>query len=216
MKKLILTSFLFLLTFYIFSQCNPSIPSNAVVISSTQTIGFGSAQLWVCPNDSLTTNGGSEYIYLESGAYVLTNGGSNFVWVPQGAKVNTPSGGNTIYYVDPADLVYTGSATLIQCSSINYDYSNAPSNGCQMTTGVIELKNSFDIQIFPNPSNGVITISSSEILKEVEIVDVLGNSVFKKTMNSKLETLNILQPKGIYFIKLNSEKEIFTKKIIIH
>jgi hypothetical protein len=204
MKKLLLLSTLILSFSLVHSQCSPAIPNTAYVVSSTQSIGFGGADIWVCPGDSLTTNGGSEYIYLESTAYVLTNGGSNFVWVPQGAKVNTPSGGNTIYYVDPADLVFTGGATLIQCTSINYDYSNAPTNGCQMTTGIKNSKMPVEITIYPNPSQGkfILSVPGME-LSSIEVLNSVGARVFSSdnfTENACIDLSGM--PKGIYLIHI--------------
>ena len=119
----------------LYSQCNPAIPSNAIVISSTQTIGFGGAQLWICSGDSLTTNGGSQTVFLETAAYVAGGGGSNTIYCPAGAKVNMSSGSNIIYYVNPGDILSAGGGpTLNLCTGISYDYTNAPAVGCPKTT----------------------------------------------------------------------------------
>jgi hypothetical protein len=118
---------------YCSSQCNPTIPSNAVVINYTQMVGSGGGSYWVCSGDTINSGGGSQFIYLEPGAWSIGGGGSETIWVPPGAFVNRPgTGSNTIYYVCPASLIGPGnSPTLIQCTSIHYDYSVAPANGCQ-------------------------------------------------------------------------------------
>ena len=101
--------------------------------------------------------------------------------------------------------------------SIIGHYETGFAASCTWTNvGISEYNFEDLISIFPNHSKGIFTISSSEDLKEIEIVDILGNSVFKRTINSKLETLNFFQPKGIYFVKVKDEKGNFVvKKILI-
>ncbi len=78
-----------------------------------------------------------------------------------------------------------------------------------LTTGVHEktIKNS--VQIYPNPSKNMITISNANMIDAVIIIDVLGNEISTTTNNRKVDieiNLSNLLP-GIYFAKLINNKE---------
>ena len=75
-----------------------------------------------------------------------------------------------------------------------------------------------DIDIFPNPSNDIITIRNnvSEAYK-AEIFDILGNRI--KTLN--IQTLDYKLDvryfeTGIYLIRFNIKGSVFTKKIVVY
>ncbi len=88
-------------------------------------------------------------------------------------------------------------------------------------TGVNELLNSEQITIYPNPSNGNLIIES-KILKDVvelQITDGMGREIRNEKLifkNAKAE-MNIsgLQ-KGIYFLRITTEKGTVSKKFIIN
>lgn len=78
-------------------------------------------------------------------------------------------------------------------------------------------ENSFTI--YPNPNNGNFTISLKEnATQEVNMIlyDVLGKELQQQKLNNSETVIktNSLS-KGIYFAKIVSEKESFTKKIIV-
>ncbi|OFY83120.1 MAG: hypothetical protein A3F72_11705 [Bacteroidetes bacterium RIFCSPLOWO2_12_FULL_35_15] len=78
------------------------------------------------------------------------------------------------------------------------------------TVGVDEykLKNT---TIFPNPSNGDITVNTDRTgTSTLSIYDVLGNKVFSKTLSQQSENLSLNLPSGIYFsvIEKNGKNEI--------
>ncbi len=65
--------------------------------------------------------------------------------------------------------------------------------------------------IFPNPSNGVVTISLpiSITKSQVEIINVLGEIVFISTINNNQSTIDLsIQTPGIYFYKIINERAI--------
>jgi hypothetical protein len=72
------------------------------------------------------------------------------------------------------------------------------------------------ISIYPNPSNGILTINS-EINVDVTIIDITGKVVFTKNNVSNNESINLsgLQ-KGVYLAKLSAEGVDQTKKIILN
>lgn len=68
------------------------------------------------------------------------------------------------------------------------------------------------IEYYPNPIKNEINISATFIIKEVEIINAIGQIVFKKlydTYNEKIKIENL--PRGIYFIKVNNQ---YSQKVI--
>ena len=90
---------------------------------------------------------------------------------------------------------------------------------CSQTLSINDLdflnKN---INIYPNPSEGVFTIKMKNILDfHYEIFDISGKLITNKidvTVNSFEINLS-KYAKGIYFLKLQSNKGVITKKLII-
>tara|TARA_Y100000589_G_scaffold289604_1_gene291807 strand:+ start:2186 stop:3754 length:1569 start_codon:yes stop_codon:yes gene_type:complete len=71
------------------------------------------------------------------------------------------------------------------------------------------------ITAYPNPSEGLITISSLTPIKEINVYDAKGTKVFTKKTN--LETINIdlnHLSSGLYFLKSQHQKNI--KNVIIN
>jgi PKD repeat protein len=81
-----------------------------------------------------------------------------------------------------------------------------------------------NITIYPNPTKGQLIIENGELkIENVEIFDMMGRKVQSLTFNVqssefsnfKPETLNISNlPAGMYFIRIQTEKETITKKVI--
>ena len=78
----------------------------------------------------------------------------------------------------------------------------------------------FDFEIFPNPSDGNVSINIvSGFLHaySVEVINATGKLIYKiENFNEKtIKINNIRFPAGIYFIRLNNGENIRTKKLII-
>jgi endonuclease/exonuclease/phosphatase family metal-dependent hydrolase len=82
------------------------------------------------------------------------------------------------------------------------------------------LKNSsLEIKAYPNPSNGFITLVSSENAStQIMISDLAGREIFNKTINLTANDQNRLDltafSNGVYFIKVDSQNRTQTIKII--
>lgn len=116
-----------------YAQCTPSVPSNAIVVNSTQTINGGFDPIWVCSDDTLHSDGGFHNIFLEPNAVMTTSGGIDTIYVKAGAKFSMNGGIHVIYFINTADIAINGGIpTLNNCSSIAFNYTNAPTNGCEL------------------------------------------------------------------------------------
>lgn len=84
------------------------------------------------------------------------------------------------------------------------------------STSISEINSSNLYLISPNPSNGIITINSSQNqLLQIEVFSILGEIVMnQKTESNKPIALNVL-PKGFYYLRITSEKNISVIKNII-
>ncbi len=97
-------------------------------------------------------------------------------------------------------------------------------SGCNIVSStedfsVVNLStNSFSystINIYPNPTTGIVNISSTEnsIIDKIEIVDVLGKTVATKTGNTSQVDISHLS-NGMYVFKIYSGENVSIKKII--
>jgi len=73
---------------------------------------------------------------------------------------------------------------------------------------------SSDISIFPNPTNGNMTVSSDQAISLIEIYDAVGRMVGSKT-NANIINLSGL-PNGTYTMKIVTHESQCIKKIIKH
>ncbi|WP_438988714.1 T9SS type A sorting domain-containing protein [Polaribacter sp.] len=74
-----------------------------------------------------------------------------------------------------------------------------------------------NITVFPNPSNGTFFIIGLNNNDKVTILDSKGNIVKNITYKSTIEPINLTRlSKGLYFILINQNQSIITKKIIIN
>jgi len=71
-----------------------------------------------------------------------------------------------------------------------------------------------DFEMYPNPSNGEINLSSNSIF-DVTIYSINGEVVYSKAnVNSKV-VLNLEVTPGVYFVKVTEENSTLTKKLIM-
>ncbi len=74
-----------------------------------------------------------------------------------------------------------------------------------------------NVEVFPNPSYGVITVSFDENFKYIEVYNILGSLIHSEKTNSPNEVeLNLSHLRsGIYHLVLTSEDLVLNQKIII-
>jgi len=141
--------------------------------------------------------------------------------------LNVKNGNNTIL----ADFYATNntSLTCIEVDAVTWSASNWTNidaqtsfstncnNFCSMITGISE-NTLLNLSIYPNPTNGVIHIDLGETQKKVtfSLINNLGQIILSETHHTtNYIQLNTSAPKGVYFLKIEKEKEFIFKKIII-
>jgi len=78
---------------------------------------------------------------------------------------------------------------------------------------VIEAEN-VEVKIYPNPAKDKLIIDTNELtIKKLEILNLLGKKINSQWFNDK--SINVLAlPQGLYFLKLETDKGIITKKFV--
>lgn len=98
------------------------------------------------------------------------------------------------------------------------DFSSTLSNIASSDgLGIAEINNNDNIQVFPNPGNGLFTITLKGNVNnaEMEVVNSLGQIVYSDILNGNTKTIDVSDiSKGIYFIEVNSGDSIIRKKFI--
>lgn len=76
--------------------------------------------------------------------------------------------------------------------------------------------NTKNIRIYPNPSNGSITIAADEPLQgKVEILNAMGKQVLSVSINGLVNQLDLPLSTGLYFLQIRTHTFLMTRKIII-
>ncbi len=81
--------------------------------------------------------------------------------------------------------------------------------------GITEKGNLY-FRISPNPANDRVKIQAESILKNISIYNLSGQKIYQRALNGKTTELNVdfLNP-GMYLIRLETESDILTDKLII-
>lgn len=95
-----------------------------------------------------------------------------------------------------------------------------PGDACSVATSVVEVpKENGDLNVFPNPvSDSIIQLVYDNSLKQGSdwsIVSMTGKVILRGTIESRRQTIDLYKlSKGIYIVRVNSGKTIYTRKII--
>lgn len=92
-------------------------------------------------------------------------------------------------------------------------------------TGMTENNTELDFSVFPNPSNGIISLSLSPFINahgklsegDVIVCNVLGEKIYLATIHKPQAEIDLSnQPSGIYFLQIKTEQGVVSKKININ
>ena len=81
--------------------------------------------------------------------------------------------------------------------------------------GINELTNT--ISLYPNPANDVVNIVSSNDIKTIEVLDYVGQMIYKNNaVDLKVTQLNVASfSAGVYFVKITTSNGIKTSKLTV-
>ncbi|MEJ8801211.1 T9SS type A sorting domain-containing protein [Pontibacter sp. H249] len=80
-----------------------------------------------------------------------------------------------------------------------------------------------ELAIYPNPSNGVFTISISNLSAkkaELRIINVIGNEIYRETLTSGqgqfTKTIDLTgKAKGLYYVKLETDTYSSVRRVVV-
>ena len=89
-----------------------------------------------------------------------------------------------------------------------------PNSGAQGFYNILGLNENSNPQLtlYPNPSNGTLFIEGLERNETIEIVDILGKTVYQNTISEEKLELNLKLNTGFYFVKHIGYKSPFIIK----
>ena len=194
---------------YLFMNCNAL--SSIVIPNSVTNIGKGtfagcdSLSEIIIP--SFVTSIGDE-------AFVGCNGLNtiycNAINPPSLVSANTfPS--ETLNIFVPCDCLsaYTNAEYWSELTNILHEHPDCP--GSWVAENGIE-----DILIYPNPVSNILSITSSETISEIEIVNVIGQVVYRENVNGNNAICDVENLKrGVYVVKIRTERtDVSQRKFI--
>ena len=154
------------------------------------------------------------YIFASYKGGLLATSDNGTTWIAGGNQFNLPS------YTNVSRVTFVTTRVFVTTDN-NCLYSNALSE-LPVVAGVNDINNALNaaITISPNPSKGNFNIQLKDIQTEVKNIAIYDNMgrLMQTISNVKgLETINVTAPysAGIYFVRLNTEKGIAVKKVVI-
>lgn len=169
-------------------------------------VGLATKQITVDPLPTLSVAPMSQTICVTEVATIQVNGANTYTWNPSNSNAST--------------------FTLSPSSSLQFTISGTGTNNCvanataqvivSLCSGLNEIQNADEmISLNPNPTKDHVIVSSTGIINSLEILDISGKCLKHyevKTTNTRIE-LNDLNA-GIYFIRIKSNHQLITKKMI--
>lgn len=162
-----------------------------------------------------TTMGNSdEPVFEHCSSLVTLNIGENVVIIPENAFKSCTSFTSIVSAANNPPAIYTSSfdsslspmtPVTVPCGSVaDYERYWPYFRNIQDDCSYIEDSEFENLQIFPNPTNNILNISSSETISEIEIVNTLGQVVKRIEVNSDNAVCNVEELKaGIYIVRIH-------------
>ena len=180
-------------------------PSNAVLYDIVGKIGEDPGVSW--------TTGAPSYTPTDGGAYITKD--MSLIRKETVLKGVT----NPIITVFNALAEYDSIVAPFKdgTGTIIGDWSTLGVHTCNCVSAGINEVQAKTISIFPNPTSKSFIINNIENIISIDIVNALGQNVFKFENNSKtFVKIDLSSNNGIYFVKmLDNSGKIITKKVIV-
>ena len=95
-------------------------------------------------------------------------------------------------------------------------FSTKSINFCVEGTSESQIETATEMSIFPNPTNGMLNVTSNEEIDSIEIFNSVGTTVVSSKVagnNSAIDMSNL--PNGMYFVRVSTSNGIETVKVVL-
>jgi hypothetical protein len=215
-----------------------------ITVGETQSFGAGDRDVYLVKTDANGTlawsktfggtswDAGRSVQQTADGGYIIAgfsasfNAGDFDIYLIK-TDANGNSGcneGNPITIADTAATI-TGSADFTVSSGdfiaspVTITGSGFPLSTLCFSTGINEITSDHSIFISPNPSPGNFIISIEDVIVKgnIEILNILGKSIFRVNIfNDSKKEINLKNiSDGIYFVKVFDGEKSYCKKLIV-
>jgi hypothetical protein len=133
-------------------------------------------------------------------------------------SLNLTNGSNTSLFIFYATnnpnltCIQVDDAAYSTTNWTNIDAQTSFNTNCNGTLGINQTIQNLNLSIYPNPTTGIITVSTTEQINSIEIYTLTGQKV---AMFNNVNTIDISSfPKGMYTAKVTSTSKIGVIKLI--
>ncbi len=147
----------------------------------------------------------------------------NNIMLPAEQDDAEASKGSISYTISQKDDLPVG--TIIENTAyIYFDFNEAVITNTtantivEKTVGIKTVKQNANVNVFPNPSNGLINVNADAKIKTIKVFNLIGKQIFEtKEINNKNALLSLHNTQdGIYLLKIETEKGTVIERITIH
>ena len=132
----------------------------------------------------------------------------HFNWIAPTTNINSPI---TFYMASIAGRLVNGQHAIVNTQMV----LTSKTFGGVLGVNKAQLLN---FSMYPNPSSGHVNLQlpSSNNRAHVKVYDYLGKTLIQKSINSQNTSLDISNlSAGIYFVRIQSDSKVGTKKLIV-
>lgn len=73
----------------------------------------------------------------------------------------------------------------------------------------------YELLVFPNPSDGQIQVKCNKIIRNIQLLNAYGETIYSDSLNGPETTIHI-EEKGVYFLVTALDYDVVVKKVIVH
>ncbi len=168
--------------------------------------------------DPAQFDAGSVEVLNGSHAMRVAVAGNKVEFMMQNANLSAADHGNILFKVKTKPSLVQG-ATVTNHARIFFDYDFPVQTNYATTTfetlsrGDFEKDNS--IKVYPNPANGIVTITADSNLQTIQLFDVQGRLLETGIINDMTTTVDLsARAAGMYFVKVTTDKGSKVEKVV--
>jgi len=196
-------------------DCTESVPAIATVIDTDGTFNGQGTFFWVCGGTAVTFTNTFGIVYVEADCDIVINSaGGGIYYVKSGGTVTINSPGVQLQH-GPGTVVINnvGSGGVTTCTSMTFDYADAPMPGCDISTAVRGLQ-ATQLNPFPNPTNDQIQIPFMNGITGARLLDGHGRIV--RTVPAPFRNLSVVDlPLGRYILEVRKGVDTMRHPVVI-